>query len=53
MGNRGFLEALPEQDIEVGDAFIEQARKQADTPQTRLRQPVLDAGQGHCGTGAR
>ena len=41
MGNRGFLEALTEKDIETGDAFIAQALELADTPRTKARVEVM------------
>ena len=41
MGNRGFLEALTEKDIEAGDGFIAQALALADTPETKARVEVM------------
>ncbi|MCK5802218.1 MAG: DUF4838 domain-containing protein [Lentisphaeria bacterium] len=41
MGNPGFLEALTEEDIQIGDAFIAQAQTLADTPETKARVEVM------------
>ena len=41
IGNRGFLEALTREDIEIGDGYIKQALELADTPQTKARVEVM------------